>query len=125
MIDDTTAVGEKTEILRQKMEKHLGINARSFEAAVRRAGRQLPRRMRKKAALVIEAQALSEHPKLARRIDLPGFETAAVDLQIYLESQKLSEQVWTRRLNRLALLAFNLLLIAGVTVAFMRWRGLI
>ncbi|MEM9578717.1 MAG: hypothetical protein AAF999_17105 [Pseudomonadota bacterium] len=118
-------ITEKTHRLTQLLEKHMGTRGKTFEAAVRRAGRRLPRGLRAKAQVLISAQHMAVHPKLMRRVD-PEEVAAAYDaLEAHLIQMDLTEQRKTRALNIAAGLALNLLLVGGVVLAVMRWRGLV
>ena len=68
-MQDDLDISKRVDSLRELMEKHLGIKARSFEKACNRAGRQLPRRLRGPAARLIEAASMAENPKLQRYMD--------------------------------------------------------
>ncbi|MFK7764297.1 MAG: hypothetical protein AB8B62_13630 [Roseobacter sp.] len=125
MFDDSIQVSQKTEDLRLKLEKHLGVKAASFSKAVRRAGRALPGRLRKQAHVLIKAEEMAAHPKLARRIDNGAVQTAFRDINLYLDAQDLSEQRKTRLLNLAAGIALNLLIVGALAVIVLRWRGVI
>lgn len=118
-------IGGKTQDLRDLFKKQFGIRSASFEKAVRRAGRDLPRNIRSSAAVLIEAERMAQHPKLARRIDSAGVEAAYRDIANHLESIDLSAQRSTRFLNMLAGMVAKVLLICGLVVLFIWWRGLI
>lgn len=57
------------EELREAIAQRLNVRARSFHAAVRRAGRQLPAPARVAAAEMAALEARLAHPKLAARTD--------------------------------------------------------
>ncbi|WP_227267537.1 hypothetical protein [Roseobacter weihaiensis] len=118
-------VAQKAQLLRAMIEKQMGVSAPSLEQAVRRAGRRLPRRLRKQAALWVEAETWAAHPKLARRIDGPPLEQAYQDLATHLQQLDPAEERKTRRLNTLAGIVLNLLLFGGLVSVLLRWRELI
>lgn len=122
---DTADIDTQAETVRSLFEVHMGIRAKTLEGAVRRAGRQLPRGTRAKAQVLVEAQTLSENPKMARRLDSTQTSAAYRDLVAYLESLDLAEQRRTRALNLLAGIAFNLLIAGVLLLIWLRWQGLI
>ena len=124
-MQDDLDISKRVDSLRELMEKHLGIKARSFEKACNRAGRQLPRRLRGPAARLIEAASMAENPKLQRYMDATAVAADYRAIEDWLIAQDQAEAAKTRRLNLLALIALQLLVILALTIAFMRWRGLI
>lgn len=115
----------RAEKLAQLMEERLGLGGDGFAAKLGRAGRSLPRRIRRDGAVIVEALALQAHPKLSRQIDEARLNRAFTHIERYLRAI----DPWERRkgllLNWLAGLAFSLLVVAGLLIAAMRWRGMI
>lgn len=119
-------INSKTKSLLELMDQQMEIKARSLEKAVRRAGRQFPRNVRAQAALLVEAEKMAQNPKLALRLDgdetLDGAYNCVVE---YLDSVDWARQRFTRAINLVAGMAFNILLLIGLIVAFLWWRGLV
>ena len=107
------------------MEERLGIGGDGFEAKFARAGRRLPRKLRREGAALVEAQALAAHPKLARRVDLRRLRKAARLFERYLERIDAKERRVTRWVNWLAGTALSILIVFALAVAVLAWRGLI
>lgn len=107
------------------MEERLGIRGDGFEAKFARAGRRLPRRLRREGALLVEARRLAAHPKLARRVDARRLRKAVRVFERYLGRVDGRQRRVTRLINWLAGNAFNILLVAALTVAVLAWRGLV
>ena len=124
-MQDDLDIFRKTETLRELMAKHLGVKAKSFERACKRAGRRIPRPLRKPAARLTDALQMAQNPKLQRYLDARALDADYQALHAWLSEKDHAEERKTRRLNLLALVALQLLLIAGVLVAFLNWRGLI
>lgn len=118
-------VTDKNQAIAQLMGKHLGTRGKNLEGALRRAGRRLPKRLRAKAFVLIEAQHMSEHPKLARRIDHAAVSAAYTELEAHLSKIDLAEQRKTKTLNIVAGLVLNLLIFGAAVLAMLRWRGII
>jgi len=104
--------------LLELFKTHLGVTASSLDKAVARAGRRLPSAMRRKAALLVQAEAQAGNPKLLPQLDLSSLDMAYRDLRRHLEAIDLKSQRRTRQLNTLAGLAINLLI---VLAAFLFW----
>jgi hypothetical protein len=115
----------KAEALAQLMEDRMGLRGDGFAAKLKRAGRRLPRRIRRDGAVIVEAMALQAHPKLSRQVDEARLDRALTHLDRYLRGI----DPWERRkgalLNWLAGIAFSLLVVAALVIAVMRWRGLV
>jgi hypothetical protein len=111
--------------LRTAFAERLGASGRDLAATVRKAGRRLPRRLRPAAATMVEAERMAANPRLARLIDAARIDQAATDLKAWLGTQDAREQRKTRLINMAALIAFNLLVVAGLVVVFLVWRGIV
>lgn len=107
------------------MEERLGIRGEGFEAKLARAGRSLPRKLRREGALLAEARAMAEHPKLGRRVDPRRLRKAARVFERYLTRVDGSERRVTRWVNWGAGNAFNIAIVLVVAVAVIAWRGLV
>ncbi len=116
---------EKAEYLADLLHRKMGVGGRGLEARLRRARRRLPRRIRREAELFAEAARLQANPRLARMADPERLDAAFRAVESYLDGI----DRWQRRKDAaLALLsvnAFNLLVLAALLVAFLRWRGLL
>lgn len=124
-MNETKNIHVQAEAVRTLFETQMGVHAKTLAMAVRRAGRRLPRRARAKADVLIEALQQSENPKLARRLDYTKTHSAYRDLVAFLETLDLAEQKRTQRLNLLAGIAFNLLILGVLVLLWVRWQGLI
>jgi hypothetical protein len=122
-MQDSEEIKSEADALRELFEKHLGVKAPTFERAVKRAGRRLPRGLRQQAARIVEAEAFSAHPKLAPRVDRAAFDRAARDLSLYLKSIDLAQQRKDRWLNLLAGVAFNMLIVLALFLAWLWWQN--
>lgn len=122
---DTRGITARNEALRALFEKHMGVRASTFERAVLKAGRRLPRRLRHQAEVLIEAEGFAAHPKLERRIDSVAVRAAHRSLEAHLKTLNHSEVRRTQAINMAAGVAFNLLVVGVLVVVFLRWRGLV
>lgn len=83
---------------------------------VRRRGGALPRRMRRKAAYLAQADRMVDMPKLGKQIDLERAGQAHRKLVSYLGPVGKGERWRNRAVNLGAALALALLAIGGITV---------
>ena len=117
------SVAQRTEQLADLIEERLGIRGRGLEVKLRRAGRLLPRWVRREAEKLVEAQALMGHPKLMMQADPAALKTAYSQVEGWLKSVDPAERRKDRILGFLAVNTFNLLLVAVLFVAYLVWAG--
>ncbi|MDG1129067.1 MAG: hypothetical protein P8N68_08185 [Paracoccaceae bacterium] len=106
-------------------DEKLSLRRGTLQTRLNRAGRRLPARIRAQAQLVAEAETLADHPKLALRIDHVRVARAHAEVRAHLRSIDPADRRRGAILGLLGGLAFNLLLLAGLTLAFLRWRGFV
>jgi len=117
------SLAEKTEELRLLMRERLGVKGRDFATALRRAGRLLPRRLRREARLLIEAEEMARSPRLMKFIDQGRIDGACREIRSYLESQDPMERRIDLALSILGGIALSVLAAAGLVLMFLKWRG--
>ncbi|WP_424944061.1 hypothetical protein [Aliiroseovarius crassostreae] len=113
----------QTARLAQMMEERLDIRGADFATKIRRAGRLLPRHVRREAALLISALPMMDHPHLSRQVEVERLARAVKIVEDHL----LDVDPWDRRIgivvNWAAGLAFSLLLVAGLCLWLLHWQG--
>lgn len=102
-------VSELSDDLAQTMARQLRLRNGSLPEVVDRAGRKLPRHLRQAAAIITEAEGLSQHPKLAYRIDAKSVKRAERNLRRFLDKQDPKAERMAAFLDRLAAVVFILL----------------
>lgn len=117
---DIDAMARRIEAL---LDRDFGTGKRGLAAALDKAGRRLPRRMRKAGRMVADADFMAGHPKLVWQIDRKRVGRAAERLAEYLESVDPKARRIDMTLSILRSLAVNLLLLAGILLALAYWRG--
>lgn len=85
--------------------------------------RQLPRRLRAEAAYLVQVQPLAAHPKLSRQIDAARVQKAHRLLTNHLAPLGRAQRRIDLALSVLGSLAFGILVLTGVIVAVLVWRG--
>lgn len=116
-------INGQAEALRLQMQTRLGLKANSFEQGVKRAGRRLPRRVRRAADVILAAQALGGNPKLERQVDPTAFKAACREISLHLDRVDLAEERKDRLLRLAALIALQVLVVIALFVVWVWWRG--
>lgn len=94
-------------------------------AKLARGCERLPRRVRRDLDVLAETARLEAHPKLARQIDRRAAERAYRRAHRWLKRNGRGARLQVAALDTAALIAFRLLLAAGLVALVLRWRGLI
>lgn len=95
-----------------------------LEDMLRKRGGALPRRLRREARLMAEADRKAMQPRLARQVDFPRFETAHRALTAYLRPLGQAARLQTSATRIAASVAMGLLVLGLVVVWIKTWRGL-
>ena len=107
------------------MGEKLRVKGASLRARVKKAGRLLPRSVRRAAGELIEAQDMAENPTLATRLDPDAVTKAHQTCLRYLKEIDPKAAKSRARYNFAALISAQFLLIVTLAITFMRWRGFI
>lgn len=113
-MDQTPKFGAR---LMPLFESRLGLGKGSFDKRARRAAHRLPRWARRDLAALRAAQGMTEHPKLAMRLDTPALNRAEARIARHLETIDVKAERSHWRLGVLAGLMFNLALFAALLAA--------
>jgi len=105
------------------MTDQLRIKGRDFPSKVRRAGRLLPRRIRRDAKYLIDAADVTDNPKLARMVDGAKVDKAYSAIKLHLEGLNPRERQITQLLNVLASIAFVVIVTFVVVLYVLVQRG--
>jgi hypothetical protein len=120
---DSEEINQRTAKVALLLRERLGIGGRDLGHAMKRAGRLLPRRVRRAGAKVAQMQMMAGNPKLARMLD-PAALTAALDeISRHLMTVDASDRRKRKVLEMLGSLAFVFLVIAGAMLVWLNWRG--
>lgn len=111
--------------IRSLLETQLRVRGATLDKQIHRAGRMLPRKIRAEAAFLVQANMLVQNPKLARMISADRTQKAHDVVATYLRGIDPKDRRKGRILNIAGLLAFNMLLIGGLVVAYLVWRGIV
>lgn len=107
------------------MEQRLSIRGTGLEAKLRKGGRLLPRKVRTAAAGLAQAATMAQSAKLLMQID---DEVVAQNYDIcvrHLGGVDVSDRRRGAAVGVASSIAFSLLVVAGLVLAVLVWRGLL
>lgn len=122
MMSDTDMAAKADKVLGLLYEK-FGLRARDLRHGVKRAGRRLPRGVRRQAQRLGAAQALARNPRLARQIDAAAVERDYRGVVAYLRGIDVADRRRARILGLAGALAANLIAVAVLFLLWLWWRG--
>jgi hypothetical protein len=106
---DAHDLASRDKALTRVFEAQLGVKSRTFAGALHRAGRRLPRRLRKQGAVILNAQHLAGNPKLAQQIDARDVDRAYAEITAHLEAIDVADLRRGRLLGLAGIIAANFL----------------
>ncbi|MBE0414026.1 hypothetical protein [Yoonia sp.] len=107
------------------MRSQLRISGRDLHVQYRRAGRLLPRTVRRDIRYLLDTAALGDNPKLARMINQDKISRAHHNTVAYLQGLDPKAQMWTRVLNVAASIALALIVVFVVILFVLVQRGFV
>ena len=122
---DSKDLTHKVAHLNTLLEQKLSLRKGSLGKRADRAGRRLPKWVRRNLHQIDQAHSMAGNPRLARLIDAQALEKAYAAAERHLASIDPKERRKDRLLGLLGALAFNLLLLAALLLAVLRWQGVI
>ncbi len=114
---------ERTKSLATRMAAQLRVRGDGLADVAERAGRKLPKRLRDDAQVMIDAEALGGHPKLAKQIDAKRVGQAERRLSAFLDKQNPSVERRSEILDAVAKIAFVLVTIVLAVFFTLLYRG--
>ena len=116
-------IESKVAALQDLLSEKFGVKKRPLPKMLQRTGRRLPRRLHKRAQVLVEAQRLAANPKLARMVDQAGVARAFDELSAHLEAIDVADRRKGAILSVAAAVAFNILVVAGAFIVWLWWAG--
>jgi len=107
------------------LEERLGIEGQDLGEKLRRGGRILPRNIRREAEFLASSAAAAADPRTLGGIDHPHVARAYDTCLQHLKGMSPDVVRRKARVRMLARIGFYLLVVAMLTYAVMRWRGLV
>ncbi|MEP3674812.1 hypothetical protein [Sulfitobacter sp.] len=118
-------MAEKSRKLRGLMQEKLDVRGRDLRQSLRRAGRRLPRRVRKSGAALRRAELMAHNPKTARQVDAVQVDRDYAVLRDHLLQINVGERRKARLLGLAGAVVANLILVAVLFVIWLWWRGFV
>lgn len=122
-MDPARDIAAKTETVQQLLTEKFGVRKRDLPKMLRRTGRRLPRGMRARGQVLIKAQALAAHPKLARQVDGPAVARAFEEITAHLRAIDVADRRKGLALSVAGGVAFNILAVCVCFVLWLWWAG--
>lgn len=105
------------------IEEKLHVRGADLATQLRRAGRLMPRHVRRDAQAVADALPLAGNPKLARRIDLPRLEASERRVMAWLKTVDPNKRRVDLAFSVLGSVGFSVFAVLVGLVAVLVWRG--
>lgn len=117
----TTIIAEVRTLLEVKMR----VKGRDLRSQVRRAGRRLPRKIRRDLKFLLETEKVAANPKLGRMVNDDKVAKAHASIVAYLETLNPREAMWNMILNITASVSLALIVVFVVVLYVLVERGLL
>lgn len=121
MRERTTA--DLAEAVSLMLQQKLGVRGAGLEAKLARAGRRLPRRIRRRVAEIAEAEKREGNPKLARMTDPAALAQAFDEVEAHLNRIDVADRRRGAVLGMLGSVAISLLVVFAALVSYLVWHG--
>jgi hypothetical protein len=113
----------KSRKLRGLLQQKLDVRGRDLGQSFGRAGRRLPKFVRKRGAALIRAEMLAHNPKTARQVDAEAVERDYEAVRAYLDGIDVAEMRKARLLSVTGAVVANLIVVAVLFIVWLWWRG--
>lgn len=107
------------------LAEKFGAASGRLDRRARKAGRNLPRWVRRDLDRLAAVQTMAGHPKLGRMVDTRKSLKAAARTRDWLDAVDVADRRRGRLLGMLGALSFNLILAFVLLIVVLRWRGLV
>ncbi|WP_146174174.1 hypothetical protein [Litoreibacter ponti] len=101
----------------------LGVRGRTLERRVSRAGRMLPRQIRRAAAELVQADEMAQDPRMCLRLDPEVVHAAYSTCCDYLEAIDVGARKSKARFDFAAGLIVRVGVVCAATLGILTWRG--
>lgn len=99
------------------------VRTDSLEKAMHKIGRRLPKWAHKQATVLVKAEAMSGHPKLAMMLDADEIKKAETSLRTAFDAIDPKDRRKGAVLSVLGSLSTSLFAVIGLVVLVLWWRG--
>lgn len=116
---------ERADRISGLLQENLGVRGAGLGRQIQKAGRRLPRNIQRDARILLDAVQMQASPKLARRVDDGQVNLAFSNCEKFLSEIDPWESRKNWMLGFVTTNAFNFVVITGLVVVVLSWRGLI
>ena len=102
-----------------------GVRSKNLSQGLKKTGRRVPGYVHRECQVLVDAEKMAGNPKLLRQIDPQRVERALTITRDHLDTVDPVERRKTATLNLLGSVVFNLLVVFGLFVGVLVWRGLV
>lgn len=119
------SISGRNDALARHLGEKLDVPGEDLETVLRRAGREVPRRLRGEARYLVEAETMAAHPKLYFLVDKSRMKRADKALRAAVRGRDPKQERKDRLLGTLAGIAFGMIAFFAALIWFLAWRGMI
>lgn len=105
--------------------ERLRVRGANLKARVKKAGRLLPKSVRRAAGELVEAEEMAQNPVLAKIVDADAVSRAYQTCVRFLTDVDPDAARSRARYNMASLISLQVIIVAVLAIAVMQWRGLI
>lgn len=105
------------------MRARLGARGDTLNETLRQRGRRLPRKIRRAAEHLAEAEAMAGHPRLRVLLDNAQIKRAGRQVVNHLRALGAAQRRWQLFLSIAGSMSFAFLVTTGGVIAVLVWRG--
>ena len=105
--------------------ERLRVRGKSLQTRVKKAGRLLPKSVRRAAGELVQAQEMAENPLLAKVVDPDAISRAYQTCVRFLTEIDPVAAKSRARYNMASLVSLQVIIVAVLAIVVMQWRGLI
>lgn len=116
-------IHDRIDAMAEKMSTQLRVRGEGLADVTERAGRKLPRHLRREADVLLEARELASNPKLAHRVDARRVRRAEKRLNTYLDKLDPAAERRGEILDLIAKIAFVFVTVVLAIFFYLLWRG--
>lgn len=116
---------QQVDEIRALLLQRLRARGRSLAVQTRKAGRQLPRPVRRDLAFLVQAEGLMHNPKLARMVDANRIDTAHRNAIAYLQTVNPNARRKDMLLTITASIGLGVLVVGVVLLYVLVQRGFV
>ena len=122
-METEASINKRAARVQSALDGAFGVRAKTLNAALRKTGRRMPKRLHAKAQKIVAAQAFGGQPKLLRQVDAKALRQAEEAVVTWLDTIDRADQRKGFWIGIGAMIGFNVLLAIGGVVVWMWWTG--